>query len=349
MLRLTILLIVFIAGLAMAFSGPSLGAHAKGLLLLSQQFPQSPVKPLHLLTPPATHSKVDIRAPGYKVNADLLVPGLWFGEHAQQTLPAVILAFGVKTPEKDRPRVLEFADSFARLGFVVLWPRHEVLERGESLLEEPETFVRAFEFLEANGLVNPEKISFVGFSVGSSIATVAASDPRIAQRVNVLFFFGGYYDIFEYVISLATKSALANGELIKWNPTDDARKQAKEVLANTGGADVLKVLEHESRPEAKKALNEVGERTLAALREKSPAARLSGIRASVFILHDRQDPYVPYTEARALAEALPQARVKGVAIVGGLDHVLPRDELSMEVLKEIMAIYGLVHAAFRYL
>ncbi|MBI1982454.1 MAG: hypothetical protein HYS68_02645, partial [Candidatus Levybacteria bacterium] len=153
---------IFVIGVI--FSKPLI-THVKVILFISEQFPQIPVV------------------------ADLITPA------SEKPKPALILAMGVKTQEKDKVILLNFAQTLARLGYAVFWPRLEILDRGVSSFEDPETFIKSFEYLEAISAVDKNRISFVGFSVGSSIALVAAENPRINEKLHSLVFFGGYYSL----------------------------------------------------------------------------------------------------------------------------------------------------------
>ena len=104
-------------------------AGVKTLLLLSEAFPQAPIRPLGLLTRRPEHAALQLDFPHGRVNADLFLPS---GGRAQAA-PGLVLAMGVKTSAKDRPVILKFAESLARLGFAVLWPRLALLDEGRDL------------------------------------------------------------------------------------------------------------------------------------------------------------------------------------------------------------------------
>jgi len=195
--------------------------HAKALLLLSQEFPQIPLKPLPRLTNPSVHEHLELESPHGKVVADLFLPTPRFGQERASAQPAVILAMGVRTQAKDRPLLLGFAETLSRLGYVVIWPRHETLDREEALPESPETFVAAFRHLQERNEVARDRISIVSFSVGASLGFVAAADARIADDVRALIFFGGYYDIFDYLVSIVTYGSAFNGQRITWYPDEE--------------------------------------------------------------------------------------------------------------------------------
>ena len=218
------LAVIVLIILALLFFQPIVAA-AKVLLLISEQFPQIPLKPLHLLTNQPKHEQVNF---GDGIVTDLFLP------NQPRPNPALILAMGVRTNEKDKPILLGFADTLARLGYVVLWPRLEDLDKEIVKYERPQTFIKAFEYLEQHSRVEKNKISYIGFSVGSSLAMVAAEDPGINNQVHSLIFFGGYYNIFDYLKALATKSFVLDGQNIAWNPAGDGVNHAKGILEKEG-------------------------------------------------------------------------------------------------------------------
>ncbi len=167
---------------------------------------------MSLVTTEPTHQQLGLDSPHGPIVADLLLPIRRFGAPSPHSQPAVILAMGVKTSERDRLILLSFAPDPGPTGVRRAWPRREALDAGVSLPEEPGTFVAGVRYLEGVDQVDKERISVLGFSVGASIALVAASDPSIAERVHAVIFFGGYYDILSFLVSLATQSIVVDGQ-----------------------------------------------------------------------------------------------------------------------------------------
>src|SRR5438105_4334501 len=163
--------------------GP-LAAHARAVLLISQVLPQIPVKPLYLLTNAPAHTRLTLASPYGPIVADLFRPVPRFGGIGAHTEPAIMLVMGVKAQESDKKLLLSFAQTVSRLGYVVMWPRLRALDQGMSLPEKPETVVVSVRYLKGLHVVDPRRISIVGFSVGGSLAFVAATDPRIRAGVH---------------------------------------------------------------------------------------------------------------------------------------------------------------------
>ena len=288
--------------------------HLKISLFITEEFPQIPFKPLTLLTENPLQTKVEFETKNGKVVADLFTP------IASSPYPGVILAMGVKLSEKDKPLILHFGKTMARLGYVTFWPRLEVLDKGQSLPEEVETFIEAFKYLEER----TDRISFIGFSVGSSTALVAAADPEIADRVHSVVFFGGYFDIFDYLLALDKKS--------EWKPHIDAINHAKTLLAAKGIA----------TQSAKLADSQDATR----LKKYSPKEYITDFKGKIFILHDKSDTYVPYTESTKLYEAMPKDQIAAYHISDLFEHVQPNRPIN---IGELVKLYGFLYKVFNQL
>lgn len=318
-----------------------ISTHFKIILFITQQFPQIPVKPLGLLTKLPTHQKVELESENGKIVADLFIP------QGDGKKGAVIVAMGIKTAEKDKPLLLKFADTMARLGYVVFWPRLKALDEGISLPEEPETFTLAFKYVAGLPQTDSERITFVGFSVGSSVALVAASDPKIADKVHSLVFFGGYFDVFDYYISLATKTTKLDGQTITWIPSPDAVDHAKGLLEARKALEMVKIFEATPSAQAYDLVKKAPKEEVDGLRRYNPKEKLGDFKASIFILHDKADTYVPYTESIRLNQAL--VGKKEFLLINLFEHVQPNRPLTLQNITELAKLYGFLYKVLSYL
>ncbi len=305
-----------------------LTAGARVLLLLSEEFPQIPIKPLHLLTNQPKHEQIKF-ADG--IVADLYLP------NSPTAKPALIIAMGVRTNETDRPTILGFADTLARLGYVVMWPRLEALDKEEIKLEQPQTFIDSFQYLEERPEVDNDRISFMGFSVGSSLAMVAAADSTINDQVRSLIFFGGYYNIIDYLTSLGTSSMVVDGQKVPWIPHEDGLNHVKGIL------------EKEEIDQRQFISGNLKDGDIKKLLVYSPDQKLLMYKAPIFILHERADSYVPYTEAIKLREALDGKVPTTYHLANLFEHVQPKKGFSPQILGEFAGLFGFLHKVFLYL
>lgn len=326
-LVLIIAVVILIASLAL--SKPFIAA-AKVLLLVTQEFPQIPFKPLHRITSKPLVERVQFGR--QKIVGDLFIP-----KNSNQK-PALIVAMGVKTSEKDKPILLGFCESLARLGYVVLWPRLADLENETVKFEDPNTFIQAFYYLEKRNEVNSQRISFVGFSVGSSIAMVAAEDSGINQKLRSLVFFGGYYNLLDYLHSLFSKTMIINSISIAWQASKEGVNHANGILEKEG----LKL-------EQFKKVEQIPESQKNALLRFSPHQKIKNYKAPIFIMHEKSDTFVPYVESEKLKREL-EGRIPLVYHQANLfEHVQPKKGLSIQLIKEFAGLFLFLHKVFMYI
>jgi dienelactone hydrolase len=323
--------------------------HAKTVLLLSEVFPQIGSGPLPLLTGPPTHQRLALDATHGTVVADLFLPGGGPAGVPLDGAPAIVIAVGVQIKAAERPRILALAESVSRLGYVAIWPRREALDRDAWMAEDPETFIAAFRYLAELGPVDRRRISIVGFSVGASIGFVAAADPRIAEDVHAVVFFGGYHDALEYFVSLATRSMAVDGRRVPWTPHVDAIGHARELFRSRGAEELASAFDAETPEQAEAVLRSAPRHHLDALIALSPSHHVEGFRARIFILHDEGDQFVPYVEAAKLNEALASRVEKTHLLVELFGHVQPAEHLTWSATRDVVALYGFVHDALHHL
>ena len=338
--------LLLLLALTVIFRQP-LATNAKVILLISQEFPQIPIKPLDLVTNAPDHRHLLLSSPHGPIVADLYLPRPLLGEAHSE--PALILAFGVKVPQSAKPDVLRLADALARLGYVTIWPRLRSLDQEHAGIEEPSTFLRAFAYLETLPAVNRERISYFGVSVGSSIAFVAASSPRIAREVRSVVFFGGYFDMFDYLISLATRRDRFEGHEIPWSPTSDALSQVKAILIRERAWSLRRIFQARTSSQVNRLIAAANKKEVVALRRFSPSDHLDGFRARIFILHDKSDKYVPYVESEKLYRALPGSIQKTILLSDLFKHVEPGGGDLAHAAGQYVKLYGFVYQAFDYL
>jgi hypothetical protein len=340
--RYRVLAVVLLLGLLLW--SPLGQAHVKAVLLISEVLPQVPLKPLGLLTDAPAHSQLTLHAAGGPVVADLFRPVPRLGTVAPHSRPALILAMGVRAKASDKAMLLNLAATISRLGYVVLWPRLAVLDHGSDRPEQPDTFVQSIRYLSELDIVAPRRISLLGFSVGSALAFVAASDPRVRRDVRAVIFFGGYYDLDGYLVSLATHTSQIDGTTIAWSPDREATSYVKKVLRTQRAWGVLRLFTTHSRAAALAVLRQAPPAERALLRAISPSSYLHAFGAHLFILHDKGDHFVPYVESVKLDRALPPTVQRSMLISSLFEHTHPKGGVSGDFIGGVLSLYGFLHA-----
>ncbi len=287
-----------------------------------------PVRPVTWFTSDPIRERITLHyADGKTMPADLYRPP--HGSHG-----AIIFVMGAPPLEPDDSRLIRLADSTARAGYAMLIPFSPDLESEFIAREEPEAYVAGFEYLRQQSFVDPDRIGFIGVSVGGSLALIAASDPRISADVDFLVAFGAYYDALDTLAAVTTHTISYGGRTESWDPQPHTQRvmaeQLIDRLADSGDRDVLwrAFVDQETltsadlaslTPAGRDAYDFLANRDPARvpeliqklppaflddMRALSPSLRLDGLTAEVFILHDRTDRYIPYVESRRLRDRL---------------------------------------------
>jgi dienelactone hydrolase len=324
----------------------------------------SEVRPLDWFSEEPDRATIPYRADGAAAG-DLAE--LWLPAWASEAQPAggVLLVFGVNNLGRNHPAIERVADALARTGVAVLVPDSRTLLEGRLEGSEIEGVVDAFETLAARPEVDPQRVGIVGFSVGGSLALLAAGSDRIADEVRWVNAFGAYADAASY---LAAVSAHAHddpngGGEVDWVPSPLAREvylrfvldqvgderdraaieeaygaairsgdrpapepRIAAVLRSDAARTVNDLVTAGSATDARRTIDRLPAESLAFVDTISPLRHLDVIAARVWLMHEREDHHVPYVESRFLADALRERGLLEAHTEFRLfDHVQPDD------------------------
>lgn len=321
-------------------------------------------KPLEWFSEAPRRESLPYRTPEPSADPDLAE--LWLPSWASAERPAgaMLLVFGVNNLGRNHPAIERVADGLARTGVAVVVPDSRTLLEGRLEIGEIDGVVRAFQLLAARPEVDRDRLGIVGFSVGGSLALLAARDPRIRAQVRWVNAFGAYADAGTYLASVAAHAYLDDaGAPVPWTPTPLAREvYLRFMLDQVPDPSDRAALERElgpavlagERPEPEAALRgdldtEVAAtvhdlltaRTLADAQRGidalptstqafidaiSPIRHLDGLRADVHLMHEIEDHHVPFVQSRRLARAYEDAGLLRAHTEFRLfDHVQPDD------------------------
>ncbi len=307
-------------------------ATARAALLLPALLTVGESGPLLVNGEPVRHTRLTVPSRGGTVYLDVYAP-------TTPTPPipgaraGVIMIPGVGDNRTD-PQLVNLSQSLARTGLVVMnMTTPALLDYNLSPLDE-DAVVQAFEALTHWPGVSADRIGIVGFSAASGLATPAAADPRIRDRVAYVTLFGGFFDTTTLLRDFGRRAIVVDGQLRPWEPN----LVPIQVLANTFAA-TLPAYEGQLLQEAASAepvtlapyqqaqlsppalaayhllAGDQPDRTDANLAALSPDMKallaalapqsvIAQVRTPIYLLHDRNDEYVPFTQSREFDAAL---------------------------------------------
>jgi dienelactone hydrolase len=237
---------------------------------------------------------------------------------------------------RSTPQLVNLTESLARTGLVVMTMTTNTLMDFVLSPTDSDATVQAFETLLHWPGVGATRVGIFGLSAGGAPASLAAADSRIRQHVGFLMFFGSFFNAREMLADVGRRALIVNGQLEAWHPS----RVPLYVLANTiagtlppNDSEKLKAAFDSSHPTAPLTPAQVAalsppaaaayhilagdqpdlvERNLAAfspamqrlLQALSPSSVVGQISAPIYLLHDRHDSLVPFTESVNVADAL---------------------------------------------
>ena len=218
----------------------------------------------------------------------------------------VVVFLGANAAGADDPDVINLGQALARAGFAVMYHWSAALgTHGNIDPTEIDGLVAAYQHLQGQDFVDAERVGLAGFSVGASLALVAAADERIAHQVAFVNAFGGYNDAGDLLVQIAAGRTL-DGE--PWTVDPLTRRVFENEVAESG-TDVDAIRRGDVSLDA-------AQRWYAAtppafrqqVRAVSPAAHLDGLHSetAILLMHDRGDLLIPVGESRRLNAGLRQ-------------------------------------------
>lgn len=286
--------------------------------------------------------------------------------------PALILSLGVNPAPPDDPRVVRLMSGLARAGLVAVLVQSSALDNDLITAEAPDLLVQAFKRVAARPDVEADRVGFVGFSVGAGLVSVAAADARIRDRVALVEAFGGYFSVEELVIAVTTGTIQEGEAVTPWTPDPLSRsvvtknlvaaipdeRQRTAVYGALEGDPaaparlsgharaVYDVLTNADRARAAELYGRLPASQRNALASVSPVTHIAEMRAPVYLMHDRGDRLIPYTESRRYDAALVSAGREAYASEFDIfEHVDPtRGGKPLVVARDMVKLFMHIRA-----
>lgn len=275
--------------------------------------------------------------------ADLYRPGM-------PARARIVLVPGLSEWGRRDPRLVPFAESLARVGFLVLVPDLPAARRLSADAADAEAVAAAVRALPP--APGPAGLAAISYAAGP--AFLAAARPEIAERLAFVATLGAYHDTAAMVTFLVSGAYRVPGEAAWRTGTPRPEALWQFVLANAAalpeagdvawlhavararlggqpappgvgigaGARAVLALAEERDPDAVPGRIAALPAVLRAALDRLSLAGLplETFAPCVLLVHGTRDPVIPWSESLRLARRLPRARLH---LVPGLDHVDP--------------------------
>jgi acetyl esterase/lipase len=310
------------------------------LLLLPALFPSAPFDPLSVVTSPPIRTQHTYKYSAGNVNADLYSPS-GGSRHG-----AIVLLLGAG----DLPRsdlAVHFADALARLGVVTLVPESSGMLAERLTFDEVDAIRTSLNLLDARGDVDPSRVGVVGLSASGGLSIVAAGQADLRDRIRFVNSFGSYADATTLLLDVSSRSMSVDGQVRPWQPEPRTLEVVANALsdAGVGGAVRNQLLAGTTRAAAERILTGIPPEMKQRLDRVSPSAYLKQVRAHLYLMHDQDDPFIPFTESRALASTAPQGVVRRYTEFSIFAHVIPDKPVPWQTfLPDLWRLFWHVHS-----
>ncbi len=272
-------------------------------------------------------------------------------------------------------QLINFSQGLARAGLVVMDMTTPTLLNYDLSYQDSDAVVQAFKTLASWPGVGAQRVGIIGFSAGDALAAFAAADPRIRNQVAFILCFGGYFNTTTLLRVFGRRALEVNGQSQPWHP----QYVPIEVLANAiapllpfnEGSRLINALAPGGTPLTPDELAQFSPATVAIyhllngdepgqtdaniaalsppirtlLDQLSPSRVISQIRAPIYLLHDRNDEYVPFTELIAFDAELNQIHhAHDFALFGIFQHVEVKSNINPgQLLGDGLSLYRILN------
>ncbi len=283
--------------------------------------------------------------------ADLYTP-------SRQYSAAIVLQHGAVREGKDDPRLVRFAEQLARAGFLVMVPEMPGAKSLRVTSHDIPVLRYAVQYLQHSGLiVEGNTIGIGGFSIATGLAIHAAMLPELRERIDFVLAVGGYYDLRQTLHYMTTGTFIHDGlqyqlkpnEYGKWvfvlsNLDKIAAPRQRELMrriaterSNSSSplstklvtqlqGEALAIYQYIDNHELERAPLLI-QRLPSTLREEVERldlanSDLTSLRASLLLVHGRDDNIIPYVQSIALHRRLPPKQSR-LYLLNNWAHVEP--------------------------
>lgn len=310
------------------------------LLLLPALFPSAPVDPLAVLSPTPIREASSYAYARGTVDAQLFQPA-GGGRHG-----AMMLLLGAG----DLPRsdlAVHFADALARLGVVTLVPESSGMLAERLTFDEVDAVRNSLDVLRGLPDVDAQRIGLVGLSAAGGLSIVAAGQPDLRDRIRFVNSFGSYADARSLLLDVASRSIEVDGQVRPWQPESRTAEVVANALLDVGVDSTTRdeLLNGTTRDRARQLLEGLPRPVQDRLAAISPSTYVAQVHAHVYLMHDVDDSFIPFTESRDLAAQAPPGVVERYTEFSIFAHVIPDRPVPWQTfLPDLWRLFWHIHA-----
>jgi hypothetical protein len=312
----------------------------QAVLLLPALFPSAPFDPLVLITRAPGEEHQSASYTGGTIETTVFVPASG-GKH-----PAVALLLGAG--DLDRSEVaIHFAQALARLGIVVSLPEPSGMLAEHLTFDEVDAVRTSVNDLAARPDVDPERVGLLGLSASGGLSIVAAAQPDLRDRVRFVNSFGSYEDATSLLVDVASRSIESNGTVQAWQPEQRTVDVVSNALEDAGvsEADRTELLSLPTRERAIEITRNFSPDVRDRLARVSPSSVLDQLHTQLYLMHDMDDPFIPFTESRRLVANAPPGLISRYTEFSIFAHVIPEKDVPWQTfVPDLWRLFWHVHA-----
>lgn len=272
--------------------------------------------------------------------------------------PGIIFAHGAIKDGKDDPALKLAGPSLARTGFVVLAPQLDHLSKFRLHQDDVEALVAGFQYLSEQECSN-KKIGMMGVCLSAPLVFLAATEPSISQDIAVIGYWGGFYNINDWLQAIITEHYFDQGEPKPWKPrtvlTEELPKWLIELSSNSSdearldemlkrsftdsdvsnlspsGQALYELLTNRDPARAEDLWAKLDPEIQQTLNGLSPHLRVSQLQTKIAIIHTFTDDVIPWVESHKLDDAIKDENKIYFKIFHQFYHVRLEDLLKLRI------------------
>lgn len=309
------------------------------LLLLPALFPGA-LDPLGLATPGPKHMEESATYAAGTIQTQYVVPA------DGSRHPAVVLLLGAGELER-MDVALHFAEALARLGILVSIPESSGMLAEHLSFDEVDAIRVSVNALVARQDVDASRVGLLGISASGGLSMVAAAQPDLRDRVLLVTSFGSYADAESLLVDVASHTLELDGDIRPWEPEQRTVDVVANALADAGVSDEDRsaLLSRPSRDRAGEIVRSFPQDVRDRFQKISPTEYLDSIDAHIYLMHDMDDPFIPFTQSRQLAARAPPGLITRYTEFSIFAHVIPEKAVPLQTfLPDLWRLFWHIHA-----